>query len=124
MLRKTLCKSLKSLLFLALSSCAVMPPDEPLCYELTPWRAGCVRMISGEEFIIDDTHLFQGKTWWEMRNLVIAMPLSTWVELKKFIIKNCKKNQNTCQKYVSQWERSIIIIDDAYNDKGAEPVKP
>lgn len=109
MLKKSL-KMLSVLSFVLLASCAGNPPDEPLCTELTVSRGYCVRMISGEGFEVDDERLYDGKTWWELRPTMIQMPAKTWAELKKWIIKICKNN-NQCDDAVANWERTVDRID-------------
>ena len=103
--------SLISFVFL-LSACAGLPPDKPLCTELSLDRGYCVKMMSGESFEVSDTKPYQGKTWWEMRPTMIRMPLETWVDLKKWIIKICKNNSQ-CDSAVSNWERTVNKIDEA-----------
>jgi len=93
-----------------LISCGTTPPDIPLCTEITPDRGYCINTISSTEFEVNDTELLNGKTWWESRPLMIYMPTSSWVELKKFIIKICKKTKR-CDKSISSWNRTVGIID-------------
>ena len=102
--------------FLSLISCAGLPPDEPLCTEINPERAYCVRMMSGKQFEISETKKFNGQTWWELKPTVISMPASTWRELKKWIIKICKNNSQ-CDDAVAGWDRTVKIIDDQVSSK-------
>lgn len=101
---------LSLLLPLLLLSCAHNFPDKPICVELNPTRGGCVTMISNQRFLVDDDHLFEGKSWWELRPYLIQIPASTWEAIKAFIIKLCK-DSNKCQKSVTNWERAITDID-------------
>jgi hypothetical protein len=91
-------------------------PDVPICVELNINRAGCVRIISGQTFPIDDEHKLDGKTWWDMRDQMILVPADSWVEIKKFIIDICKRT-NQCQKEVRTWERSVDVIDKQIKSK-------
>jgi hypothetical protein len=75
-----------------------------------------VKIISGEQFSIDDWHPYNGKTWWDMRPTVVQMPAGSWSEIKKFIIKICKKT-NKCQEEVASWDRSVQAIDDTIAQK-------
>ena len=98
------------LLSLQISGCAIAPPDVPLCTELSPTKGFCVNTISSKEYEITDTKKLDGKTWWEIRPFMINMPISSWVEIKKFIIKICKKS-NKCSKNISSWKRTVNTID-------------
>ncbi len=97
-----------------------MAPDVPVCVEFAPDRAGCVKIISGEEFMIDETHKFETHTYWEIRPAMVLVPASSWVEIKKFIIDICKKT-NQCQQEVKNWERSVNTIDSQLEKKGTGP---
>jgi hypothetical protein len=70
-----------------------------------------VKVISGEQFVIDEETKFKEKTWWEMRPSVIQVPSQSWAEIKKFIIKICKKT-NKCEEEIASWDRSINTIDE------------
>ena len=110
--------SLISLGFLLSISCSgIKIKDDPVCVELAPDKANCVRIVSGENFDVDEQHPFEGKTWWEMRNDVIAVPTKTWVNLKILLVTICKKT-NQCQQEIKNWERSVNIIDNQINSKG------
>jgi len=109
-------KSFAFSLALILSSCAT-PPNKPICVELAPDRGRCVKVISGEEFEINETNKFEGKTWWELRPALILMPASTWAAFKAFIIKICNKSSQ-CERAVGTWERSLDYIDAQFEEKG------
>lgn len=74
-------------------------------------RGYCVNWISGKSFEVDDTHTYEGKTWWDMRPAMILVPVSSYKRIKPWIIKACKKNKNMCDKEISTWERTVDIID-------------
>lgn len=93
-----------------LPSCSTTPPDAPVCVEVTLERGRCVRIVSGQEFIWDETNLYEGKTWWDMRPAMIQVPASSWAQIKSFIIKVCKK-YGTCDKEISSWDRTVKTID-------------
>ena len=99
--------SLSSLLI----SCSVTPPDVPLCTQLSMNRGYCINTLSSTEFEVNDTQKYNEKTWWEMRPYMIFMPKDSWVEIKKFIIKICKRSKNCSNEHVSNWERTIEKID-------------
>ena len=107
-------KNLKILLLIwlgLLSSCSLTVPDVPLCTEINPDRGYCVNTLSSKEFEITKEKKYKGKTWWEMRPRMIYMPVESWVEIKKFIIKVCKKSKKCKNKQVSNWSRTVKAID-------------
>ena len=63
----------------------------------------CAYTVSGETFIVDDVNLFEGLTWWEMRNKTLVMPASSWAKIKAFMVKQCKKNK--CNVDIDSWDR-------------------
>lgn len=94
-----------------LNSCAVTPPDIFLCTEIHPNKGFCVRTISSKEFEITKDKKYKGKSWWELRPTMIYMPSESWVDIKKFIIKICKKSKRCSGKSVSNWQRTVKKID-------------
>ncbi len=76
----------------------------------------CVKVISGEEFIVDETNKLNEKSWFDSRPSMIMLPPDSWAEIKKFIIKICKKTKR-CQEEVSSWDRSIKNIDEKLVEK-------
>lgn len=111
MREKILLKSIAFLFIWLLSACANLPPDKPICVELSLEEGSCVNIVSGKQFIVDEKNTYEGKTWWELRNEMLALPVSTWVEIKKFIIKSCKKYEGSCQKGIESWDRTLNYID-------------
>lgn len=109
-------KKLLLILFVSLASCATPPPDKPLCVEMNINSGFCVKIMSGETFIVDEERKYEGKTWWDMRPAMIQMPASTWKELKAWIIKMCKKT-NQCGEEVPSWDRTVNIIDSQLETK-------
>lgn len=67
---------------------------------------------------VDDTHLLDGKTWYDMQVGIIKIPLDTFTELKKYIIKQCKRNNN-CSENVDSWDRSMTILQGKAGEVGA-----
>lgn len=53
---------LVSLLAITFSGCGSLPPDEPLCVEITMTRGYCVKTMSGDTFTVDDMNLLKEKT--------------------------------------------------------------
>lgn len=107
---------LSALLFVLLTSCATSPPDIPVCTELTLDRAYCVHTISGNEFVFDETHPVDGKTFWEARPTMLLMPYTSWVKLKTWIIQECKIT-GTCNSEISSWDRTLDRIESIVIEK-------
>lgn len=105
------------ILALSLSACAGMPPDKPIFVEISPSEGFGVHMMSGKTIKVDETHKYEGKTWWEMRPEMIYMPASTWAPLKAWINKICKTSPKQCDKAVANWERTIKYIDTQLDSK-------
>ncbi|MFM6929050.1 MAG: hypothetical protein ACKOX6_11340 [Bdellovibrio sp.] len=103
-----------------ITGCATKPPDFPICVEMSMERGECIKVISGERIHVDNDHKMNDKTWWESRPTNMIMPLESWMDLKKFIIKMCKKNKGMCDKEVSSWQRSLQKIDQNLNEKGVD----
>lgn len=107
-------KNLQMSALIALSlfvlSCSLTPPDVPLCREKSMSSAHCTYIVSAKTIEVNHEKKLFGKTWWESRPYMIQMPIDSWVELKKFIIKVCKKYK--CDgPDISSWKRSIKTID-------------
>lgn len=117
MLKSNFSKLLVSLSLLSLSGCAsFQPPDKPICVEINITTGACTLPVSGKQFIIDETHKFENKTWWEMRPAMLLMPASTWAAFKIWIIKLCKKT-NKCDQEISSWDRTLENVDTQLNQK-------
>lgn len=105
------------------SSCALNPPDVPVCVEITMEKAWCRKTISNTEFYIDEKFLYEGKTWWELRPAMVLVPAPSWAKIKAFSIKVCKK-YGDCSKDIDNWERGAATIDEKLKEKGAELPTP
>lgn len=92
--------------------------DKPICVELTQVKGACTNIVSGKQFIVDETKKYENKTWWEQRHLMLQLPISTWVELKSWIIKVCKKHKKMCNDSISSWDRSLDYIDESIEKRG------
>lgn len=114
-------KYLFLILILLTTGCAVMPPDEPVCVEMSMTRGECINPMSGKTFTVDEFNLLDGKTWWQMRPTNIIFPFKTYAAWKKFTIKLCKKNKKMCDKEVANWERSFDNVDNNLKEKGTMP---
>lgn len=108
-----------ALLVLSLS-CATKPPDFPICVEMSLTRGECIKVVSGEKITVDDKHRLNDKTWWDSRPTNLILPMESWVEIKTFIIKVCKKNKNMCDSEISSWERSVDYVDEKANEKNLD----
>jgi len=75
-----------------------------VCAELNPTKGYCVKMVTGEDFIVDDEHPYNGETWWEQRWKMVLVPVDTYVSIKTAFIKLCKKTK-ACADKIDSWER-------------------
>lgn len=73
--------------------------------------------MSSKEFEVNETLKFNDKTWWELRPYMIYMPIHSWAEIKKFIIGICRKTKKCGGKTISNWERTVNVIDDKMANK-------
>lgn len=98
-----------------LNSCASVP-DTFICVEINPVKGFCTKTVSDEDVIIDEQHPIQmpgddkPKTWWERRPYMILVPVSSWRELKAYVIKQCKRNN--CDQYIKSWERKTYELEE------------
>lgn len=117
---KSSSKNIAVLLILSLSllGCASNPPNEPVCKELSLTEGVCTKMLSGETFIVDEANKLDGKTWWELRPYMLHVPATTWAEIKKFIVKMCKK-YGCADPEIASWDRAVQNIDKQITDPGA-----
>ena len=95
---------------LLVASCSLTPPNVPVCREKDIDRGRCTKIVSGESFSVSETEKFEGKTWYELRPFFILVPISSWVELKSYIVKMCEKYKN-CQSSDTNATETIKSID-------------
>lgn len=113
MLKKNFLLSISLWSSLILSGCTTLQaPDVPICAEMALDRGRCTMTVSDKDITIDEQNLYDGKTWWELRPQMIYVPYPSWVEIKKFIIKVCKKPGMACDTSITSWDRKIIRIDE------------
>lgn len=109
-------------LSLAVVSCAATPPDFHACTELDMDRGFCIKAVSGKSGYVDDTKKIWDQvndveySWWEIRPAMVMIPYFDYVELKKWIIQECKQT-NQCDERISTWDRSLNNIDNVIKDK-------
>jgi hypothetical protein len=82
-------------------------------------KAYCTTIISGQGFYIDDESLFEDRTWFDQRHEMLQVPVSTWAEIKKYLINNCKKSRR-CSSNISSWDRGMKNIDEQLLKKETE----
>lgn len=70
-------------------SCAHKIPDEPICIEINQIKGYCTHTISQESYYL------LNKEWLNMKSNSLLIPISSWAEIKKFIIKICVE-ENQC----------------------------
>jgi hypothetical protein len=92
-----------------------MPPDVPICMEISPTEGWCTNTVSDKEFTIDDAHPYSfyddkpKQTWWELRPTFLLVPAPSYAALKDYIVKTCKEQK--CDQAISSWNRTIQTID-------------
>ena len=84
---------LASLSALILTSCASIP-NGPACIELDEDKGWCTMTLSDQEFIVDQDHVYENKTWPELKATSIIVPASYWAKLKTALLKYCAQNDN------------------------------
>lgn len=75
--------NLTILFALSLSSCAHKLPDEPVCLELNPAKGYCTYTIS------DKSAFIENEEWVKLKSQSLLMPITSWKEIKEFILKIC-----------------------------------
>lgn len=88
-MKKNLYLSLMISLGFVLSNCAHKIPDEPICLELEPMRGYCTYTLSDKHFYL------LNEDWVKMKSNSLIMPIESWGEIKKFILKICA-DENQC----------------------------
>lgn len=102
-MKKSLQISLKILFALSLSSCAHKIPDEPVCLELNPEKGFCTYTIQDKSFYLN------GEAWIKLKNDSLIMPIQSWANIKKFILKICA-DYNKCESA----EKKIKEIEEKF----------
>lgn len=95
------------ILSLLLVSCSSLK-DGPACVEIEPSRGKCAMIISGKTFDVDDSNLFEDKTWFELKRKSLVVPVSTYVKIKTFLRKVCKRYN--CEKDFEVSEKALEEI--------------
>lgn len=98
------------LLVLKTSGCANLP-NKPICAEVNISKGKCSYLVTGKTITVDDDHLLDGQTWFDIRNKSLTMPADTWAAIRAWILKMCKKYK--CNIDVASWDRSVEIVDEA-----------
>jgi hypothetical protein len=99
-------KNLRFLLSLCLLSSCAQVPDLIACRPTGPTSAFCTYTITDKDIIIDDTHLYNGKTWIDIKVESVYLPSESWIKIKEYIIKQCKKH-NDCQNNIQNWDSKL-----------------
>lgn len=66
--------------------------------------------ISNKDMIVSDESLLNGKTWIDLKIESVYVPADSWAELKKYIIKQCKKH-NDCEHDIGSWSAKIDSVN-------------
>ena len=93
------------LVLILINSCAGIP-EVPICAEVSLSKGICTYTISGKNIVVDDEHPLEGQTWFDMRAKVLAVPASSWAQVKAWMIKQCKRT-NKCSVDISSWDRNL-----------------
>lgn len=101
-------KNLSFSLILLLSGCASVPNFYG-CRQRTVNSGFCTWSLKGDDFIIDDTHLYNGKTWIDMKIESVYLPAESYSQIKEYILKSCKQNNN-CNQNISNWDTKLNSI--------------
>lgn len=104
-MKKNLFLSLIISLSLSLSNCAHKIPDEPVCIEINPVKGYCTYTLSDKHYYL------LNQDWVNMKSNSLIMPVSSWGEIKKFILKICAdENQCTADEKIIM-EQKLNEID-------------
>lgn len=95
------------LLFCSLFVGCSSVPNIPVCFELDITRGYCINTLDQEGFYVDETHLLNGKTWFENRIGMVMLPAKSWAELKSYILKNCERT-GKC-KEIEKFNKNLNI---------------
>jgi hypothetical protein len=91
-----------------LSSCATQVPDVPILTRLNASQCFYVYTISDKQGIVDDDNLLNGKTCIDYLQDDLIIPVDSWVEIKKFILKICNKTKSCGE--VGDWNNRIDVL--------------
>ena len=83
-------------------------PNLPICAEVSLAKGICTYTVTGKNIVIDDDNLYEGETWFSLRNKALIIPAKSWAQIKAYLIKMCKKT-NQCDVDVSQWDRDLPL---------------
>jgi hypothetical protein len=133
---------LSSALFVFLVSCAVKPPDVPICRELKTQNESktipdigfikierpnpvclkelnevscgfCVWTISKKSQYIGETKSFlYGKPWSQVKREAVLIPTEAYADVKATFINMCKKYKE-CAADISSWRLKLDSLDSA-----------
>lgn len=92
------------LLLILNASCASVP-DTIICAEVSLSKGVCTYTVSQKTITIDDEHLYENQTWFDIRSKALTVPASSWAKLKAFMIKQCKVHK--CDVDISSWDRDL-----------------
>ena len=81
-------------------------PDVPLCAEVSMSKGVCTYTASGKIVEVTDERPLNGQTWFDIRAKTLAVPASSWAQVKAWMIKQCKKT-NKCSVDISSWDRNL-----------------
>lgn len=104
-MKKNLLVSLMILLEFVLSNCAHKIPDEPVCVEVNPVKGYCTYTLSDKHYYL------LNQDWVNMKSNSLIMPISSWGEIKKFIIKICAEENQCTENEKIRLEEKLVEIE-------------
>lgn len=90
-----------------ISGCSTLP-DTIVCAEVSLSKGICSYTISEKTIVIDDNNLYEGNTWFSMRNKALMIPAKSWAKIKAWMLKECKRT-NQCSVDISKWDRDLDL---------------
>jgi len=75
-----------------------------------------VHTVTALEGYWDEQHKMYGKTYWEAKPTLVLVPQQSWVELKAWIIEECRLS-GQCDGHISNWRRSVESVDKLVEDR-------
>ena len=88
------------------SSCASIPNFEA-CGNLTRGRGFCTKVLSNEERIVE------AHEWSVMKLKSVIVPAKDYGDVKKYIIKQCKRNDSCVNQYMPKIDGTFRKLDKA-----------
>ena len=104
-------KKISLILLISFLSGCNEPPNVFICIELDVNKAYCSYTVKGDSYYWDDTNKLNGETYWESKTHLLRVPIESWGEIKKYIVKNCKKygNCSEAESLIGNVDRNLKL---------------